>query len=85
MFFVVEYMEEVIKILFGIAFLIVGWFVGDYLAKITKEELKSGRKWFKLIILLGLVGVVIGLVLRNDVILFTFAFIAIVTSRSLKN
>jgi len=58
--------------------------IGNYLAKLTKEELKSGQKWFKLIIFICLIGAVISLIYRNDIFLFEFLFIAIVTSRSLK-
>ena len=71
------------KILFGIAFLVIGWFAGEFLAKITKEELKSGQKWFRLIVFISLIGMIIGLILVNDLLMFSFAFIAVVTSRSL--
>jgi len=78
-------MQEAIKILVGVLVLFLGIPVGNYLAKITREELKVGQKWFKRIVILSLVGVLIGLIVGNDVLLFTFSFIAIVTSRSLKN
>jgi len=64
--------------------LVLGIPLGNYLAKVTKEELKDGQKWFRLIVIFGLIGVVLGLVLRNDALLFSCAFIAIVTSRSLR-
>jgi|TARA_Y100000310_G_scaffold121029_1_gene119805 hypothetical protein len=76
-------MEELYKILIGIVFLLLGIPIGNFLAKVTKEELKSGRKWFKLIVLVSLIGGVIGLIIGNDVLLFSLLFIAIVTSRSL--
>jgi len=76
-------MQELIKILIGIVFLALGIPIGDYLARITKEELKSGQKWFKLIILVCLLFGVVGLIIRSDVLLFSMFFIAIVTSRSL--
>ena len=47
------------------------------------HEQKNLQRKFKIIILLSLIGGFIGLIIRNDVILFTFFFIAIVTSRSL--
>lgn len=78
-------MEEIYRILIGIIVLITGYFLGGFLAKITKEELKQGRKWFKLIILVCVVGSILSLVYKNDVLFFTFLFIAIVTSRSLRN
>jgi len=76
-------MQEIFKLLMGIAILILGFPIGQILAKSTKEELKVGKKWFKLITLIGLIGGLIGLIISKDVILFTFFFIAIVTSRSL--
>jgi len=67
----------------GIVVLILGFPIGSFLAKITKEELSSGQKWFKLIIFLSLIGGFIGLIIGNDALMFSFFFIAIVTSRSL--
>ncbi len=58
--------------------------IGNLLAKFTEEELKSGQKWFKLIILLSLLGGIAGLIFSEDILMFSFLFIAIVTSRSLK-
>ena len=77
-------MTEIINLFLGVLVLILGIPIGNYLAKQTKEELRVGRIWFKLIIILSLIGVLTGLFLRSDVLLFTFAFIAIVTSRSLR-
>ena len=76
-------MLEIYKILLGVGILVLGIPVGNILARFTKEELKNGRKWFKMIIVLSLVGGFIGLIIRNDVLLFSLFFIAIVTSRSL--
>ena len=75
---------QIINILIGILVLVLGFPLGSYLAKKTKEELNSGQKWFRLIIIVGLIGGAIGLVVGNDVMLFSFFFIAIVTSRGLK-
>jgi formate hydrogenlyase subunit 3/multisubunit Na+/H+ antiporter MnhD subunit len=75
-------MEEVLKIIFGILFLFLGIPIGNFLAKMTKEELKSGRKWFRLVVIFSLIGGMTGLILRNDVLMFSLFFIAIVTSRS---
>ncbi|MFW6233112.1 MAG: hypothetical protein ACOC3Z_00445 [Nanoarchaeota archaeon] len=77
-------MTELIKLLIGIIILIIGFPIGNYLAKITKEELKSGQKWFRLIILVCFIGAISSLIFRNDVLLFSFLFIIIVTSRSLR-
>lgn len=77
-------MEEIFKLIIGVLVLLFGFPLGDYLARQTKEELKSGEKWFKLIIFISLIGGIIGLIIGNDILLFSFFFIAIVTSRSLK-
>ena len=77
-------MQEIFKLFIGVLVLILGIPIGNFLAKKTKEELKDGKKWFKLLIVLSLIGGFIGLIIGNDTILFTFFFIAIVTSRSLK-
>jgi len=76
-------MNELIQIAIGILVLLTGFPIGSYLAKETKEELKSGKKWFKLIIVICLICAIVSLVLGNDVLLFSFLFISIVTSRSL--
>jgi len=77
-------MQEIYRLIIGIVILSLGIPIGNFLAKVTKEELKPGRKWFRLIIILSLVGAIIFLILRNDAIMYGLLFIAIVTSRSLK-
>ena len=77
-------MQEILKIAIGIAVLLLGIPIGSYLAEKTKEELKHGQKWFKLIIIVSLVCSVVFLISKNDVLFFSFLFIALVTSRSLK-
>ena len=69
--------------LIGILVLILAFPIGSYLAKITREELKSGQKWFRLIIIISLICSAISVAIRNDVLLFAFLFMTIVTSRSL--
>ena len=75
---------ELINLLIGVLVLLLGFPLGSFLARVTKEELKSGQKWFKLIIILSLIGGFVGLILRNDMLMFSLFFIAIVTSRSLR-
>jgi len=77
-------MEEILKLLVGAGIVFLGWPIGDFLKFLTRDEMKSGRKWFKLIVLVSLIGMAAGLFF-NDVLFFTFAFIAMVTSRSLNN
>ncbi|MDP2672514.1 MAG: hypothetical protein Q8O84_01750 [Nanoarchaeota archaeon] len=76
-------MTEILNLLIGAIVLILGIPIGNVLAKYTKEELKDGRKWFNLLIFIGLIGGVVGLIIRNDALMFSFLFIAVVTSRSL--
>ena len=77
-------MNEIIKLIISICVLALRIPIGNLLARATKEELKAGQIWFKLIIVLGLAGGVTGLIFSNDVLMFSFFFIAIVTSRCLK-
>jgi len=77
-------MQEIFKLLIGIAVLVLGYPIGYLLAKYTKDELKAGRKWFGIIILISLLGGVATLIIGNDALLFGFFFIAIVTSQSLR-
>ena len=77
-------MIELTKLILGILILLIGIPIGNFLAKFTKEELKSGQKWFKIIILLSFIGALFSLLFYNDYLLFSFLFIAIVTSRCLK-
>lgn len=76
-------MQEVIKLLIGGGVLALGILIGNFLARKTKEELKAGKKWFKLIIAISLTGGATALIFGNDTLMFSFFFIAIVTSKSL--
>ena len=77
-------MQEIFKLLIGVAFLLLAFPIGDILARKTKEELKSGKKWFKIIVYLSLFGGVVGILIGSDVLMFSFFFMALVTSRSLR-
>ncbi len=76
-------MQELVKLLIGVVFLILGIPIGDYLRRITLDEQESGRKWFKILIAFSVAIGFYGLIIGNDWILFTMFFIAIVTSRNL--
>ena len=76
-------MQEWLKFILGVVVLALGIPIGDWIAKVTKEELKAGQIWFKLIIIICLVGSLLFLILGEDDVLFALLFIAIVTSRSL--
>ncbi|HEB47001.1 MAG TPA: hypothetical protein ENI22_00860 [Candidatus Pacearchaeota archaeon] len=77
-------MADIINIIIGILVLFLGIPIGNYLAKFTRDELKLGQGWFKLIIIFSLIGALIGLLMGDDVLFFSFLFITIVTGRSLK-
>lgn len=76
-------MEEIYKLLIATAILFLGVPIGNILRNKTKEELKQGKKWFKIIVFVSLILGLIGLIIENDWLMFSFFFIAIVTSRSL--
>lgn len=76
-------MDEWIKLLIGMVILMLGIPIGNLLRKYTQDELKIGRKFFKLLTYLSVFGGFAGLIIKNDTIMFTLFFIAIVTSRSL--
>ena len=77
-------MDNFLRLTMALIFLVLGFPIGFYLRKITKDEIKDGQKWFKLIILAGFIGSLTSLFFRNDIFLFTFLFIVIVTSMSLR-
>jgi hypothetical protein len=77
-------MEEIYLRLFSFGILALGIPLGNFLAKVTKEELCIGKQWFKIIILISFIGAIISLFFKNNVLLFSFLFIVIVTNQSLK-
>ena len=58
--------------------LVLAFPIGYLLAYLTRDELKQGRKWFKLIILISAAGSIIFL-WSNLTISLTLAFISIAT------
>lgn len=71
------------SLIFGMFVVAAGVPIGDFLYRKTKEEMKSGQKWFKIIVIIGLVCAIVAIFLNNDFLFFSFLFISIVTSRSL--
>ena len=78
-------MIEIIKLLIGTFVLLLAAPIGSFLALETKEELKQGKKWFMLIFITSMFLGFLSLFTKNDFLFFSFFFIAIVTSKSLKN
>lgn len=76
-------MHEFSKLAIGILILLSGIPIGDILYRKTKEEIKYGQKWFKLIVLAGFAGAIVSALIKNDFLFFSFLFISLVTSRSL--
>ena len=77
-------MNDIPRLIIGVLVLVMGYFIGELLARYTKEELIVGNKWINLVVFIGLIGGTIGLILGNDFLLFGFFFMAIVAVRSLK-
>lgn len=78
-------MIELIQLLAAILVLFLGVPIGDFLASKTKEELSQAQKWIKLIIGICFVIAIFAFIYRNDALLFSVLFIAIVASRSLNS
>jgi len=56
---------------------------GIVLAKLTKEELKSGRSWFESLTILAFVAGFVFLMSKNYVVALSFFYISIVSIISL--
>ena len=52
-----------LQIILAVVIALLGYPIGLIIAKFTPEELRSGRKWFKLIIFFSLVLIVLTLIL----------------------
>ncbi|MEK6875506.1 MAG: hypothetical protein AABX30_02385 [Nanoarchaeota archaeon] len=76
-------MEDVFKIAIGAVILVFGFYIGNFLARVTKEELKKNQKLFRWVIIFSLLVGFVVLFFMNDTIMFSSFFIAIVTSRCL--
>jgi len=77
-------MQEVFKLIIALGVLVLGYPIGGLLAKYTQEEIKQGSKKIAILTFASLIGGFIGLLVRNDVLMFSLFFIAVVSSRSLK-
>ncbi|MGB9708112.1 MAG: hypothetical protein ACPLXC_02175 [Candidatus Pacearchaeota archaeon] len=75
------------QVIVSIVIALLGYPVGLLIAKLTEEELEQGRKWFMLIILLSIIGIILSFVFtNNETLLFlvaSFVFIALVALASL--
>ena len=72
------------ELVIGILVLILAFPLGSYLRKLTLDENKQGKKWFFYIMILGIIGAAASLIFRNDVLMFTFLFTAVIALQSWK-
>jgi len=76
-------MVDVIKQLAAVLILVLAFPLGTLLASRTTEELKEGQKWFKAIFFVSLFMGLFSIFLENEFLVFSFLFIAIISSRSI--
>jgi ABC-type Fe3+ transport system permease subunit len=57
--------------------------VGFFIAWLTKEELRMGRKWFRILIVVSLIGIIGFWIYGVSYVSWTFGFIGIVSTISL--
>ncbi|VVB79451.1 Uncharacterised protein [uncultured archaeon] len=72
-----------IQLLVAIIVVLLGFPIGIILSKLTKEELKGGEKWFKLLVFLAAITAIFGLFTQNDPLFFSSLFLIAVTSQSI--
>ena len=75
-------MLYILKLLIATGILVLGYFLGYFLRHWTMDEQKELKKYFNILTLVSLIAGVYGLFIGSDWLMFTFFFIAIVTSRS---
>jgi len=64
----------ILQLFLLIAVMLSGWFIGRFISSKTKEELKAGKKWFKLLCLASLITAIYGLfALQGDELVFLIA------------
>ncbi len=75
------------QIIVAIVVALLGYPVGLLITKFTPEELKQGRKWFKLMILISFLAIIISVfIATGETLLFlasAFVFVALVALASL--
>ncbi len=76
-------MVSVIKQLVAVLILVLAFPLGSLLASKTTEELKGGQKWFKIVFFVSLFSGLFSIFLENEFLVFSFLFIAIISSRSI--
>lgn len=76
-------MQYAYKFIISVAILFLGFPIGNLLRNLTQDEQKDGKKYFIILLLISLILGTFGAIIKKDWMMFTFFFMAIVTSRSL--
>ena len=74
-----------IKMWIEISLLVLAVPVGFLIAKLTGDEMKHGRKYFKILSVASLFGIVLFSLLRIEYLAYTFGFMLIVSFISLRH
>ena len=81
-------MPELIFQILVVVIALLGYPAGLIIAHLTKEELKAGRRWFRIIAILSVIGIILSAILaRGTALLFlaaSFVFIFLLTLASLR-
>jgi RsiW-degrading membrane proteinase PrsW (M82 family) len=75
-------MIGVVQYSLGILILILAFPIGVLLARFTKEELKSGQKYFKVLIGVCVFGLIVSLIIQKIELVFMSLFTGIVAGMS---
>ena len=78
---------NVLTIIISIVIALSGYPIGLFIASLTEEELKQGRKWFKLIILACFIAIIIfSFLVKGEILFFlilSLVFIILIALASL--
>lgn len=76
-------MQYIYKFIISAVVLLLAFPIGNLLRNLTQDEQKDGKKYFVILLWISLIIGTLGAIIKRDWMMFTFFFIAIVTSRSL--
>jgi hypothetical protein len=76
-----------LTIIISVIIALLGYPIGLFIASLTEEELKSGRKWFKLMILVCFIAILTSIFLATQetllLLITSFSFILLLALASL--
>lgn len=70
--------SETLKIILSIVVTLAGFPLGILIKKLTKDEQKTGRKYFKLLVLACVVGIILTLFFVRDNLLFAIEILVFI-------